>query len=79
MWLLVQLANLSMVVPDLVRRSAALFFLITLGMLMFSVAGLVGLVGVLWRWAGTLAVRTLQAVVAVMVGGTALSVMASLV
>lgn len=75
LWLLLQLANLSMVIPDLTRPSATLFFLITLGMLVFGVAGLVG---VLRRASGRIAVRTLQALFAEMLADGILSLLAGL-
>lgn len=78
LWLVWQLVSLSMVIPDLTRPSATLFFMITLGMLVFGAAGLVGLVGALRRASGRLAVRTLQTVVVVLVGGLAISLVASL-
>lgn len=78
LWLLLQLANLSMVIPDLTRPSATLFFLITLGMIAFGVAGLVGLVGVLRRGSGRIAVRTVQLLAAVMLAGGALSLLTRL-
>ena len=47
LWLLLQLVNYSLVIPDLVRPSATVSFFITLGMLVFGIAGVVGLVGVI--------------------------------
>lgn len=78
LWLMLQMANLSMVVPDLTRPSATLFFLITLGMIAFGVADLVGLVGVLRRAPGRIAVRTVQLLDIVMLAGGALSPLARL-
>lgn len=78
LWLLFQLLNLPQVVPDLTRPSATLFFLITVAMLVFGIAGLVGLVGVLRRLSGRIAVRTLQAVGAVMIGSVVFSLLAGL-
>jgi hypothetical protein len=78
LWLLLNLANVSQVIVDLVRPSATLFFMVTLAMLVLGVAGLVGLVGVVRRTSGRLAVRTLQAGGAVLLGGLLLSLLADL-
>lgn len=78
LWLLLQLANLPRVIPDLTRPSATLSFLITLGMLVVPATGLVGLVGVLRHASGRTAVRTLQAAGAVLAGGVVLGLLAGL-
>lgn len=78
LWMLLNLANFSQVVVDLVRPSATLFFMLTLTMLVLGVAGLVGLVGVVRRTSGRLAVRTLQAGGAVLFGGLLLSLLTGL-
>lgn len=79
LWLLLQLANFSLVISDLTQPSAMVSFLITLGMLVFGIAGVVGLAGVLRRMSGRIATRTLQASGAAMLGGLLLGLLASLV
>lgn len=48
-WLLLQLANLPRVAPDLMRPEATLNFLVTLGMVVLPLAGVAGLVGTVRR------------------------------
>jgi hypothetical protein len=78
LWLLLQLANYSLVIPDLVRPSATVSFFITLGMLVFGIAGVAGLVGVVRRMSGRIAIRTLQVVGIVLLGGFVLSLLVNL-
>ncbi len=78
LWLLLQFANLALVIPDLARPSATLPFMITLGMLVVPAAGLVGLIGVLRRASGRIAERTLQAGVTAMLCGLIVSLLAGL-
>lgn len=58
-WLLLQVANLSRVVPDLLRPEDTIGFVITVAMLVVPVAGGVGLVGMLRRASGRFASATL--------------------
>lgn len=78
LWLLLQVANYTLVLADLTRPSETLFFMVTLGMLVVPAAGLVGLVGVLRGASGRIAVRTLQVVGVAMLGGLAVSLLAGL-
>ena len=78
LWMLLNLANFSQVIVDLVQPSATLFFMVTLAMLVLGIAGFVGLIGVLRGASGRIAVRTLQAGGAVLFGGLLLSLLASL-
>lgn len=77
-WLVTQVANYSLVIPDLMRPSETRFFLITLGMIVFSTAGVVGLVGAVRAFPGHIAVRTLQAVGVILVGSVTFSGVATL-
>lgn len=73
LWLLSQMANYPQVIPDLTRPSETLFFIITIGMLVFSTAGVVGLIGTLRGSSGQTAVRTLQVAALIIVGSLFLS------
>lgn len=78
LWLLTQVANYPRVIPDLTRPSETPFFFITIGMLVFSIAGVVGLIGVLRTSPGHIAVRTLQIAGIILVGSLLLSVLMNL-
>lgn len=75
-WMLLVLANPVLATDDLARPSMTVFFMMSLGMIVLPVVGLVGLVGVLRRASGRIAVRTLQALGIVLLGGLVLSVLA---
>lgn len=77
-WFILQLINISKVIVDITQPSETLFFMITLGMLVGPIAGVVGLVGVVRRAHGRIAVRTLQAAGIVLLGSLALSLLAGL-
>lgn len=74
-WLFTQLVNLSQVIPDLTRPSVTFQFIVTVGMIVFSVAGLIGLVGVLREIPGHIARRTTQAIGVIMLGSLIFSVL----
>lgn len=76
-WLVLQLSNYSLVVTDLIRPSATLSFMISLGMVVVPTIGLIGLLGVLRHASGQFATRTLQAGGIVLLGGGLLSLLAS--
>lgn len=78
LWLVLQLANFSLVITDLLHPSATLSFMITLGMVVVPTVGLIGLLGVLRHASGQLATRTLQAGGIVLLGGFILSLLAGL-
>ncbi|MBA2528680.1 MAG: cupredoxin domain-containing protein [Euzebyales bacterium] len=59
-WLLFQVANAAMVVPDLADPADTAAFILTFAVIAVPVAGVVGLVGLLRRASGSVATRTLQ-------------------
>lgn len=77
-WLVTQVANYQQVVPDLLRPEQSLFFLTAVGMIAFSAAGVIGLIGVVKSISGNVAIRTLQMVGLIMVGSLLFSILSSL-
>lgn len=78
LWLVSQILNVSRVLPELTRPSATVPFLITLGMVTIPAAGAAGLAGALRRASGHVAVRTLQALSAILAVGVVVAVVAAL-
>ena len=68
-WLLLQLMNLEMVIPDLLRPEATLQFIAALGMLVLPLTGVVGLLGTTFRAPETMATRVLRASAIILVVG----------
>lgn len=75
-WLLFQIANASMVIPDLADPAATVSFIATFALIAVPVAGVVGLVGLLRQASASIATRTLQAAGAVMVLAVGVGVVA---
>lgn len=69
LWLLFQLANFPQVFSILTLPSETLFFLATLSTLIFPIAGVIGLIGLVMDLSDTLAIWTLQATGIVLLGG----------
>lgn len=78
LWMVGQIVNYQQVVPDLLRPEQSLFFMITVGMIVFCAAGIIGLVGLLKIISGTIAIRTLQIGGLIMVGSLLLSILVRL-